>query len=215
MTTTRTSSSAVNAEMISGIASHMSCETALRFSGWLNVIQPTPSSTCASMRSVCSLSFFIIYAPASSDDAVFVEFPDALFVIPQFSEDFVRVLALLRCCSADRGRGAAHLDRLVDDLKRAKPRVFNRDSHLKVPHLRVCKHLVHRVDRPARAARLIQEVYPVLAWFLAGDLRDCRVHLGPVARTQFRRRETLISDQMGSVDRLTETLVDRLTGDGD
>ena len=43
-TMTRTAGSASKSAMIFGIACHMSNDTALRFSGWLKIIQPMPPS---------------------------------------------------------------------------------------------------------------------------------------------------------------------------
>src|SRR4029077_12956982 len=47
--TTRTDPSSANSSRISPSPVHISSDIALRFSGWLNVISPTPSSFAASI----------------------------------------------------------------------------------------------------------------------------------------------------------------------
>src|ERR1700730_1402404 len=67
-TTTRTLSSAVQASNISISPSHISTDMALRFSGWLKVIRPTPSVTCANIlpEAYCTCSAICTWSAIGS-----------------------------------------------------------------------------------------------------------------------------------------------------
>ena len=57
----------------------------------------------------------------------------------------------------------AHMDRLADNVERAKLRVIDRAADLQMLNLRVGEDLVDRVDRAARHAGFAQLVDPEFA----------------------------------------------------
>src|SRR6266480_1131082 len=155
-TTTRIASSRANASRMFGTACHMPTETALCRAGLLKVIQPTAPSLRAIIRSVpVSIAFSI--SLARSRAAVLHAFAPAqagncLVVVAERAQHLVGVLPPLRRRVADVARGAAELDRLIDNLDIAELGMVDIGRHAEVADLRIVEHLIHLVDRAARHA---------------------------------------------------------------
>src|SRR5690348_17048256 len=105
---------------MTGIACHMSSDSALRRSGLLKIIQPMAPSFSAIIRSVGD-----IIDGSSSDHFLGAQLGDRLLVIAMLAQHRVGMLAALRRRRADlRGR-AAQTDGLPHHLDAAERRMID------------------------------------------------------------------------------------------
>src|SRR6202011_5453794 len=209
-TTTRIASSRANSSRISGTAFHMSTETALCRAGLLNSIQPTAPSLRAIIRSV-----LVFMARLRSNNLLFAQLGDRRGVEAQLAQHFLGVLALFGGRIAHAARRARQLDRLVHHLDITEAGMMHGRGHVQVLDLLVGEHLVHLIDRPARHARLVENVDPFAARLVLRDLGDRLVHAGAVLRAQLVRRVVLMVDQLRRADRLAEASGDVRAGGRD
>src|ERR1700684_2766844 len=152
-TTTRTSLSAAKASSASVVASHISSDTALWRSGLLKVTSPTPASLRARILSVCDFVFiscFAVIAPlVCSDPLPLPQRGNLAFGKAELLEHGAGMLALAGRPPDQTGGRARQRHRLGEQCEppplpaAAGPRDF------KMPHLRIGKHFVDGIDRPA------------------------------------------------------------------
>src|SRR5262245_52516501 len=152
-TTTRTAGSFSNSSMMTGIASHMSDDVALRLAGLLKTRRPMGPSFSAIMFGVGLIMACLL------DDAALAEAGDGGVVVAELLQQRCGMLAQLRCSRAHLEGRAAHVDGLADHLDLAELGRFHRMRHLEVLDLRIGEHLVHLVDRPRWHARLVELVH--------------------------------------------------------
>src|SRR5580704_5749706 len=229
-TTTRIAGSFSKSSRMTGIASHMSDEVALRLAGLLKTSRPTGPAFSAIMFGVGLIICTLLFAGARhSSDAIFplidkdarlesrapsldhatlAEARDGRGVVAGFLQHRLGVLALLwRGRTHLEGR-AAHVDRLAYELDRPKLGRRHGMRHLEVLDLRIGEHLVHLVDRPGRDARLVQLLDQLGAAVGRNPLVDLGVQHIAVLGARLVGRETLVGHQLRRLDAFTEALVD-------
>src|SRR5690606_3356429 len=133
----------------------------------------------------------------------------------ELAQDLVGVLAEVGRRRADVLAVAADVVRLGHEIDAAERGMFDRPGHLQVLHLRVREGLVDRVDGPAGHAGLVQQLDPLAARALTGDLRDQLVQLLPVRGPLVLPGEAGVGHQVLGTGGAAEALPEVLTGSGD
>src|SRR5215472_15129330 len=176
--TTRTEPSSENSSRISPNPVHISSDIALRFSGWLNVISPTPSSFAASiLPPACSR---VTPPPGKSfisDRSLIAHLSDLVGAVADRCQHLVRARSHLRRRQADILGEPGDADRRGYHFGIADHRRVHFGGHAEMLHLRIGEHLVDRVDRPARYAGALQQFDPVVRRLVPRHVADCRVDL--------------------------------------
>src|SRR5665213_851222 len=131
--------------MISGIACHISSDTALRRAGLLKTSQPIGPSISAIMRSVGD---FMTRSSnqISSNHAVGAQPRDRRSVVAELAQHVVGMLAALRRWLAQRRGRAAQRHRLADEIDLAQDRMLDRLGDAEMLDLRIGEGLVDVVD---------------------------------------------------------------------
>src|SRR6185312_12237537 len=209
-TMTRTSGSRSKWPRMTGIACHMSSDSALRRAGLLNTIQPIAPSISAIMRSLGEIIF-----RSSSNRAVAVQSLDGIVVIPELAQHRVGVLAALRRRAVQPRRRAAQRDRLSDQVDAAERRMIDRLGDAQMLHLRVGEDLVHAVDRARRHARRVDDLDPLGRGLGLGDLLDRGVEPVAVLEPSLVAGVLGIAAQSGRAQRLAQALEHLGAGGGD
>src|SRR5665213_1946470 len=152
-----------------------------------------------------------------SDRAGRPQIGDVGLVVAEIAQDLVAVLAEVGggVAHAGRFRRLHHVDRLADDLQFAEPLVIHRPRHFEVLDLRVGEGLVDRVERAARHADLVQQLDPIDARFLLGDLAQHLVELLAVLRALRAGCVVGVGQQMLGARRLAKPLVKVVARGGD
>src|SRR5271169_2160346 len=157
--TTRTDPSSVNSSRISPNPVHISSDIALRFSGWLNVISPTPSSFAAS---ILPPAYSRVTPPLGksfiSDRSIPAHLGDLVGGIPHRCQHLIGARSHLRRRQADVLGEAGDADRRGHHLRVTDHRRVHLGRHAEMLHLRIGEYLVDRVNRPARHAGAFQQL---------------------------------------------------------
>src|SRR5262249_55696721 len=148
---------------------------------------------------------------ASSDRVGLAQRRDLLGVEPEFLEHRVGVLADAGRRGDELARRARHCEGLPDQRELA---VLHRLRHRDVLDLGIGKHVVDRVDRPRRDARLVEALDPVGAGARYGAPADLGVERVAVLRAARAVSVLRMRDQLGRLERITEALPDLLAGRG-
>src|SRR5271170_3450503 len=148
--TTRTELSAANSSRISPRPTHISTDMALRFSGWLKVISPIPSSFAASiLPPAYSTETPPLTIVSISDRSLLAHVRNLRVRVSDRVQHFIRAGARVRRRDADVLREPGDVDRRGDHFLGADRGAMHRPRHAQMFHLRIGEHLVDRVDRPA------------------------------------------------------------------
>src|SRR4051812_46364393 len=102
----------------------------------------------------------------------FMQLDDFRLAESELLQNLIGVLADIRRPRRDLARGARQRERLADQAELAAVGACRLLRDAEVPDLRVGKHLVDRVNRPARHAGLVDDVDPVGARLRRGALVD-------------------------------------------
>src|SRR5580700_5511819 len=176
--TTRTELSSANSSRISPSPTHISTDMALRFSGWLKVTSPTPSSFAASILPPAhSMETPPLTIVSISDRSLFAHVRNLRIRIADGVQHLIRARTRLRCRHTDVLREPRDVDRRGHHLRAAAPRARHLPRHAQMFHLRIGKRLVDGVDRPARNPGPLEQLDPVIGRLRLGDLADRRVDL--------------------------------------
>src|SRR5580658_5476188 len=176
--TTRTELSSANSSRISPSPTHISTDMALRFSGWLNVTNPIPSSFAASiLPPAYSTETPPLTIVSISDRSLLAHVRNLRVRIADRVQHFIRAGAGLRRRNTDVLGEARDIDRRGHHLRAAALRARHLPRHAQMFHLRIGKRLVDGVDRPAGNPRPLEQLDPVIGRLRPGDLADRGVDL--------------------------------------
>src|SRR6478736_3321737 len=160
--TTRTDPSSANSSRMAPNPVHISSDMALRFSGWLNVISPTPSSFAAS---IFPAAYSRVMPPLGksfiSDRSLLAHLGDLVRRISDRGQHFVGARSHFRRRQADVLVEAGDADGRGHHVGVADYRRVHLGRHSEMLHLRVGEYLIDAVDRPARHAGAFQQLDPV------------------------------------------------------
>src|ERR1700677_1654324 len=134
--TTRTELSSANSSRISPKPTHISTHMALRFSGWLKVTSPIPSSFAASiLPPAYSTEVPPLTIASISDRSLLAHVRDLGVRVTDRVQHFVRAGARFRCRNADILRETGDVDRRCHHLLGADRRACHRPRHAQMFHL--------------------------------------------------------------------------------
>src|SRR6056297_35985 len=153
----RTLSSAAKRAVADSTASHISSDTALRFSGWLKMIRAISPDCSVMILSVMGPSVFCRRLGGARG----FHLGELCIAQADLGQDLGAMLARLGRRRGDMAAGAAHDDGLAHQFRLAPLLAGDGLSQAKVAHLRIAEDLPDIVDLAGGNARLGEQIDPV------------------------------------------------------